>query len=180
MKVTADISLSPLTTIMSPRRSNLEHFTRDTRSLPVGPAHVMRGRDAIYSQGCGARLLDMKHDRATHDWGSSTEHLEMNNAWYEIPEAPSNVERNKSKLFLLLADVLACLIPSGEGFTAFRERCLRRCESVRKLGVRYPVQVEQKGRKKEDSQRNKEGLPRTVLREASSEEERRLKSLPTR
>lgn len=81
MKVTADISVSPLTTIMSPRRNNLEHFTRDTRSLPVGPAHVMRGRDAIYSQDCGARLLDMKHDQAIHDWGSLTEHLEMNNIW---------------------------------------------------------------------------------------------------
>ncbi|EGI67614.1 hypothetical protein G5I_03807 [Acromyrmex echinatior] len=179
MKVTVDISLSPLTTIMSPRRSNLEHFTRDTRSLPVGPAHVMRGRDVIYSQGCGAKLLDMKHDRATHDWGSLTEDLEMNNGWHKIPEAPPNIERNKSRPFLFVADVLA-LIPSGEGFTVFRERCRRRCESTRKLGVRYSVQVKQKGRKKEDSRRNKEGLPRTVLREASSEEERRLKSLPTR
>ncbi|KYN07392.1 hypothetical protein ALC62_01594 [Cyphomyrmex costatus] len=160
-KVTADISLSPLTTIMSPRRSNLEHFTRDTRSLPVGPAHVMRGRDAIYSQGCDARLLDMKHDRAIHDWCSSTEHLEMNNSWHEIPEATPNVERNKSRPFLCLADVLACLIPSGEGFTAFRECYRRRCESAHKLGVRHPVQVERKGRK-------------------SLEKERRLKSLPTR
>jgi len=65
--VTTNILLSPLTTIMSPRRNNLEHFTRDTRSPPVGPAHVMRGRDAIYSQGWCQRLLDKKHIRAVHD-----------------------------------------------------------------------------------------------------------------
>lgn len=50
--VTVDISLSLLTSLMSPRRNNLEHFTRDTRPPPVGPAHVMRGRDVIYSQDC--------------------------------------------------------------------------------------------------------------------------------
>lgn len=75
--VTADILLSPLTAIMSPRRNNLEHFIRDTRSPPVGPEHVMRGRDAIYSQGWCRRLLDKKH--ATHDWCSLAEYLEMNN-----------------------------------------------------------------------------------------------------
>ncbi|KYN40207.1 hypothetical protein ALC56_05151 [Trachymyrmex septentrionalis] len=164
---------------VTPKGCNLEHFTRDTRSLPVGPVHVMRGRDAIYSQGCGARLLDIKHDRATHDWGSLTDHLEMNNGWHETPEASSYVKHNKSRPFLFLANVLACSIPSGEGFTAFRERYRRRCESARKLGVRYAGGT-QKGRKKEDSRRNKEGLPRTALREASSEKERRLKSLPTR
>jgi len=82
MKVTADISLSLLTTIMSPRRSNLEHFTRDTRSLPVGSCTRHAWQGCIYSQGC-ARLLD-KHDRATHDWGSLIEHLEMNNGWWVI------------------------------------------------------------------------------------------------
>ncbi|KYM81717.1 hypothetical protein ALC53_07880 [Atta colombica] len=178
MKVTADISLSLLTTIMSPRRSNLEHFTRDTRSLPVGLCTRHAWQGCIYSQDC-ARLLD-KHDRATHDWGSLIEHLEMNNGWHEILETLPNIERNKSRPFLFIVDVLACLIPSSEGFTAFREHCRRRCELARKLGVRYLVQVEQKGRKKEDSRRNKEDLPRTVLREASSEEERWLKSLPTR
>lgn len=59
------ISLSLLTTIMSPRRNNLEHFTRDTRSPPVGLVHVMRGRDAIYSQDWHEGLSERRHFRAT-------------------------------------------------------------------------------------------------------------------
>lgn len=61
--VTVDISLLPLTSIMSPRRNNLEHFTRDTRSPPVGPVHVMRGRDVIYSPGLVPQTPDRRHIR---------------------------------------------------------------------------------------------------------------------
>lgn len=69
---------------------------------------------------------------------------------HETPEAPSNVECNKSRPFLFLADVLARSVPTGRGFTAFR--CRRRCESTRKLGARHPALVKRKERKRRISQ----------------------------
>lgn len=72
--VTVDISLLPLTSIMSPRRNNLEHFTRDTRSPPVGPVHVMRGRDVIYSQDW-CRRHRTGDTFELHDWCSTLTEL---------------------------------------------------------------------------------------------------------
>ncbi|TGZ56242.1 Uncharacterized protein DBV15_11421, partial [Temnothorax longispinosus] len=166
----ANISLSPLTTIMSPRRNNLEHFTRDTRSPPVGSCvarHAWQGCN-LFAELVPETIGQETRSSFVHDWCSSTEYLEMNNGQPVIP--------------LPRCDVLARSVPTGRGFTAFRERCRRRCESARKLGARHLAQVERRGREKEESRRNGERLPRTALRRGYrlSAEERRLKSLPER
>jgi len=75
--ITADISLSPLTTVMSPRRNNLEHFTHDTRSLPVGLVRVVRGRDVIYSQGWCTTLSETGDTSELHDWYSASNYTQL-------------------------------------------------------------------------------------------------------